>query len=328
MDTIAISKIEEAVIAMIEKLGPDEHDYPVINSLVNSIADEEEGKAFRDLMMPVLNGNSLYGYTYYKPLGYAGDYMLIEKMYQTYVSSDPNCRKWDIYYHTHEATKAVRNRKTYFVKLMEKLCADNRSSLEILILGSGPATDVHEFFTRNPKANISFDCLDIDQRAIDYASEKNEKYSSKINFIKMNVLRFMPTKKYDLIWSAGLFDYLSDRLFTGLVNRFKANLNVTGQMVIGNFSTENPTQRVMEVMGEWFLNHRSSSHLVRLATEAGIAEDLISVDKEPLGINLFLKINGNSGQHLQSILETTKSLLKANKERKTRGEAVVQGVKF
>lgn len=291
MRTLSINMYQEAVIAMIEKLGPDEHEYPIINNLVNSISDEEEAKAFRELIMPVLKGNSLYGYTYHKPLGYAGDFMLIEKMYQTYVSSDPTCRKWDIYYHTHEATKAVRNRKLYFVRLMEELCADRAETVNILILGSGPTTDVHEFLTRNPQVNVTFDCLDIDQRAIDYAAEKNKKYLSMINFIKMNVLRFMPNKNYDLIWSAGLFDYLNDRLFTGLISRFKTFLKPNGQMVIGNFSNENPTQRVMEVMGEWFLNHRSGLHLKRLANFAGITPGMVYVDKEPLGINLFLKIN-------------------------------------
>ena len=290
MNALSASNIKEAITAIIEKQGPEEYEYPIINDLVNSIADDNDGKAFRDLIMPVLKLDTLYGYTYQKPLGYAGDFMLIEKMYQTHVSPLPQCCKWDVYYHTHEATKAVRNRKTYFVKLVEELYSYKSKPLEVLILGSGPTTDVNEFLVRNPDADISFDCLDIDQRAIDYATEKNKDFLSKINFFRMNVLRFVPDKKYDLIWSAGLFDYLNDRLFTGLISRFKANLKDDGEMVIGNFSTENPTQRVMEIMGEWFLNHRSSNHLIKLATEAGIPNELIFVDNEPLGINLFLKL--------------------------------------
>lgn len=295
MKSFSIYEHKSEIQAVIGKSGPDKNEYPVINNLVNSITDEAEGIAFREMIMPVLNGDTLYGYTYRKPLGYAGDFMLIEKMYQTYVSPDPRWQKWDEYYHTHEATKAVRNRKAYFITLMEELYYTASSPLQVLILGSGPATDVHEFFTLNPKAEVTFDCLDIDQRAIDYARHKNMDFSSRIHFIKMNVLRFTPSANYDLIWSAGLFDYLNDRLFVGLLNRFKANLKPAGTMVIGNFSTENPTQHVMEVMGEWFLNHRSSEHLKQLANHAGIADDLIHVDKEPLGINLFLHILNMNG---------------------------------
>jgi SAM-dependent methyltransferase len=312
METMTICKHEEAILSLIEKLGPDEREYSMINNLVNRLTDEEEGKAFRELIMPVLNGDTLYGYTYQKPLGYAGDYMLIEKMYQTYVSPDPKWQKWDIYYHTHEATRAVRNRKTYFIKLMEERYYMSSAPLRVLILGSGPATDVHEFFLLNPNAAVTFDCLDIDQRAIEYAMNKNKKFLSRLNFIKMNVLRFKPETKYDLIWSAGLFDYLNDRLFTGLVNRFKSNLKTNGEMVIGNFSTENPTQRVMEVMGEWFLNHRSSEHLKQLAREAGIADELISVDKEPLGINLFLKIIDADRKSNMNTPEVSSKTLKIN----------------
>jgi SAM-dependent methyltransferase len=312
MKTASISKYQEAIVAMIEKLGPDQHEYPIVNQLVNSVTEENEAKTFRELIMPVLNGNSLYGYTYRKPLGYAGDFMLIEKMYQTYVSNEPSCRKWDIYYHTHEATKAVRNRKSYFIRLMEELCASKSGPLNILILGSGPTTDVYEFFARNPNANTKFNCLDIDQRAIDYAIEKNKQNLPMMNFIKMNVLRFMPNEKYDLIWSAGLFDYLNDRLFTGLISRFKTFLKPNGQMVIGNFSTENPTQRVMEVMGEWFLNHRSSSHLMQLASYAGISEKIANVDKEPLGINLFLKINAEQKVKTYHIYQPLNNMLRAN----------------
>jgi len=196
----------------------------------------------------------------------------------------------------------------------------------VLILGSGPTTDVHEFFTRNPNADATFDCLDIDQRAIDYASAKNKKYLSKINFIRMNVLRFVPTKKYDLIWSAGLFDYLNDRLFTGLISRYKSNLKINGEIVIGNFSTENPTQRVMEVMGEWFLNHRSSQHLIKLATEAGIANKYIFVDKEPLGINLFLKLKSDQKDIAHNLSETSVGKLNSKALTRQKQKSILESI--
>ena len=43
MKTLTVSKHEDAIMAMIEKLGPDEHEYPIINDLVNSITDEVVG---------------------------------------------------------------------------------------------------------------------------------------------------------------------------------------------------------------------------------------------------------------------------------------------
>jgi hypothetical protein len=61
-------------------------------------------------------------------------------------------------------------------------------------------------------------------------------------------------------------------------------------MVISNFSTKNPTKRLMEVLSDWYLNLRTESDLYRIASDANIDKELVSVEKEPLGINLFLKI--------------------------------------
>jgi len=64
-------------------------------------------------------------------------------------------------------------------------------------------------------------------------------------------------------------------------------------MVISNFSTKNPTKRLMEVLSDWYLNLRTESDLFRIASDANIDKELVSIEKETLGINLFLKIRKN-----------------------------------
>ncbi len=310
METLTLSKQLTDVMGIIEKYGPEENEYTVLNKIVNNITREEEIQIFIDFIKPILNENTMFGHAFVKPLGYAGDYLLIEKMYQQHVSNDLKYCKWDKYYHSQEAAKAVRNRKTYFIKIMEQLCFKRPEPLKILILGSGPATDVFEFLTKNPNANVMFNLLDFDQRAIDYAADKNKNYLNKIRFIKMNVLRFMPEHKYDLIWSAGLFDYLNDRLFIGLVHRFKNNLSIRGEIIIGNFSPYNP-RKAQEILCDWHLILRSSQQLRNLAVKAGLPRQIIEVDKEPLGINLFLRIKPDklkvSLQNVSSLQYSEKS---------------------
>ena len=46
----------------------------------------------------------------------------------------------------------------------------------------------------------------------------------------------------------------------------------------------------MEVLSDWYLNHRSKYDLVKMALEADIDEKLVKVDMEELGVNLFLRI--------------------------------------
>jgi len=161
---------------------------------------------------------------------------------------------------------------------------------ESVILGSGPATDVHEYLKNNPDSTIHFDLVDFDQNAIDFAKSQNEIYKELIDYFKINVLRFKPYQWYDLIWSAGLFDYFKDKHFVYMVNKYYKYLTEGGEFIIGNFSNSNPTRRLMEVLSDWYLNHRSKFDLVRMAVEAEATEDNVEVEMEELGVNLFLRI--------------------------------------
>ena len=75
-----------------------------------------------------------------------------------------------------------------------------------------------------------------------------------------------------------------------MINKYYKFLNEGGEFIIGNFAPSNPTKKLMEVLSDWYLNHRSRFELMKLAIDSGIDEDLISVDSEELGVNLFLRI--------------------------------------
>jgi cyclopropane fatty-acyl-phospholipid synthase-like methyltransferase len=132
--------------------------------------------------------------------------------------------------------------------------------------------------------------VDLDTRAIAYAKTKNKKYIKSMTFHHRNVIRHTPDKKYDLIWSAGLFDYFKAKHFVFLLKKYYEFLNEGGEMIIGNFNSLNPSKRIMELLGDWFLYHRSEDELRQYAIQAGIEAHKIEVFKEPLGINLFLRV--------------------------------------
>jgi hypothetical protein len=64
-------------------------------------------------------------------------------------------------------------------------------------------------------------------------------------------------------------------------------------MIIGNFSTRNPSKNLMENVMDWNLNLRTETDLYRIAADAGVDKELVDVDREPLGINLFLVVRKN-----------------------------------
>jgi hypothetical protein len=279
----------EFIEYLIEKGGPEPHDYGEFTSIVNNLGPDAVDD-FRELIGTILNEDTLIGHGFVKPFGYPGDFRLIDKIYRFEINEDPKYRNWDLFFQNQPGASAVRNRKDFFLEYCNNL-ASNRRDVKVLILGSGPASDVHEFLSGlSGSMSISFDLIDFDQSAIDFSMTKNRKFNGKIAYHKINALRFNPFMLYDLIWSAGLFDYFKDKHFTFLIRKYINCLTNDGEMVISNFSTKNPTKRLMEVLSDWYLNLRTESDLYRIASAANIDREMVSVEKEPLGINLFLKI--------------------------------------
>lgn len=275
---------------IISKGGPIPSDYDFVKSIpdMKGVTLEEEANIYK-ILSPILDVKSLLGYTFHKPRGYAGDFELIERIYSKWVSDDDDFKKWDVLYHELESSKAVRNRKKYFIN--EVTCLnDSKPGSHVLNLGSGPCTDLYQYLHQTPSNSLKFDCLDMDVNAIEYGKAVCDNYYNNVGFINQNAFRFRPEIKYDLIWSAGLFDYFSDKLFVRLLNRMYAILNKGGELVIGNFSPANPSRGMMEVFAQWYLHHRDKSELKQLAIKAGVEENKIDVRSEDLGVNLFLHI--------------------------------------
>jgi hypothetical protein len=282
-------EVSDFLYNLIENGGPEFHEYEKFTSIVNNL-DPADVDNFRQKIQSILNENTLIGHGFVKPYGYPGDFRLIDKIYRFDINQDSRYKNWDLFFQNQPGAYAVRNRKDFFIDYCRNLTL-RKEDAKILILGSGPASDVYEFLSDYSGGNnISIDLIDFDQSAIDFSMKKNEIFNGRISYNKINALRYNSYKLYDLIWSAGLFDYFKDKHFTFLIRKYINCLDNEGEMVISNFSTKNPTKRLMEVLSDWYLNLRTESDLYRIASEASINKELVSVDKEPLGINLFLKI--------------------------------------
>lgn len=284
---------------MVVQGGPAPAEYGQFTDWLQKIAAETSaGKLtshdiqnLRCAFGEALSSLTLQGFAYVKPHGYPGDFEMLEKIYQNHVSSHPKLRNWDLYSQAQSAPQAVRNRKDYFKQLLRGLEAtDGHNPLAVLNVASGSSRDLAEFLGESGNGRLRFDCIEWDQHAIDYAKKLCAELMSDIEFFQGNALRFSTTKRYRLIWSAGLFDYLDDAKFQYLLKRLWVLLDEQGELVIGNFSDSNPTRNYMEIMGDWFLQHRNTEKLRSLAQGCGVNPGHIRVGAEPEGVNLFLHL--------------------------------------
>jgi extracellular factor (EF) 3-hydroxypalmitic acid methyl ester biosynthesis protein len=286
----------EYLLRLVESDGPDVTDYQAVDAAFKSIMDAKRaGRATTEQLREAwiqlgiaFGADTMQGHGVRKPYGYSGDFEMIDRIYLRSIAEDPKIRRWDEYFQSRDACEAVRNRKLYFKNLIAIMLEQFCEGIRILNIGSGPARDVYESLSdQSVGKRLQFDCVDMDENAIAYASKLCISNMNEITFHASNIFKWRSTNVYELIWSAGLFDYLDDSAFVLLIRRIALMLNKNGRLVVGNFSPNNPTRDYME-FGEWCLNYRNKEKLLDLAGICDIEDTNYWVEEEPKGINLFL----------------------------------------
>jgi len=227
---------------------------------------------------------TMQGFAYSRPHGYSGDFEIIERIYASHISANPKLSKWDRFFHASLATQAVRNRGHVLSDLLQR----NRPS-SILSVGAGPALDIANSLQENGFLR-QIELVDNDLNALRRAEENLQEFSSgrQIVYHHKNALRFQTSRRFDLIWSSGLFDYLNDKTAKLLIRRLFTMLAAGGALVIGNFGTDNPSRPYMEIIGQWFLIHRDVENLRCLCADVCSDACEVSVFSDETGVNLFL----------------------------------------
>ena len=289
----------EFIRQMVAQGGPVLSDYELLNDWSRTVAGEvrdgtlsqQDVQEIRTAFGRALSEETLQGFVYTKPHGYPGDYEILEKLYLECVSRDSNLANWDSFLHWQRTAIAVKNRKQYFVCLLK--CLEHSSyngQILILDVASGSARGEFEFLCKDGVGKTFFDCVDYDVDAINYAKNLCGDFLGRMNFYNANIFRFKTRNRYQLVWSAGLFDYFSDKQFKFILKRLITFLDIEGELVIGNFSPNNPTRDYMEIVGDWYLQYRTEKDLVNLAQDCGIPATNIRITQEPEEIILFLHI--------------------------------------
>lgn len=254
-----------------------------------------------------LFSNGIYGpWSIRKPFGYAGDFKIIDDIYKNNPTTTGFDRLFDNYFQMSAISVAVRNRKEDFKRLVTNFIKDKRSrKLKIMDLASGPCRDVKEILCSDSALckNVIFDCYDADERAINYAKELLFSYP-RVNFFKINAVKIalnkninsIIDKRYDFIYSTGLFDYFSERVCIGLVGNLKKILNSDGVMAIANVKDKysNPSVHYMEWAGDWNLVYRDEEEFKNIFIEAGFKKNELKIEYEQQGIIQYIIASKNN----------------------------------
>jgi len=238
-----------------------------------------------------------------KPYGYAGDYEMMNMLYRDHrEGSSLFAKAMNEYSTTEDAAVANINRIEFIQGLiLDRMKTSKERPFRIASIGCGPAFEIHSLLRSDPSLGQHLDValLDQDERSISHCERVlaplAKETSARIHFIRESVRRLLTTRdgarmlgERDLIYSAGLFDYLGDRAFRQLLTNLYSSLSTDGSMAIGNVASHNSSRWVMEYVLEWFLIHRSASDLESMCSDLDPKPRSVTVSSEPSGINLFL----------------------------------------
>ena len=238
-----------------------------------------------------------------KPLGYAGDYEMMNMLYRDHAEGSTLFGKAMNLYATRSPVAQANINRIDFLgrRILEAMTRVPQGRVRIASIGCGPAQEIHTFLTKYPELGerLEVSLVDQEERAISYCERAlaplAARTHAKVHVIRESVRRLLTDRKLsqalgtcELIYSAGLFDYFNDRTFDALLRSLQDAVAEGGTLAIGNVAAKNPNRWAMEYFTEWFLNHRSPEGLVERARTLQPTPSAIETTAEPLGVNLFL----------------------------------------
>ena len=266
----------------------------------------DEGKVykFKRFFRDKLEKDFSYGehirWSQRKPYGYAGDFKMMNEIYENTPTTTGFDRLFDNYMQMSAISVAVRNRKDDFRRLLTRFISERRNRpLRIMDLACGPCRELEELirFGNIGLDSVVFDCVDNDEHALKFA-EQRLCNAPRFNFFKRNAVRLALKNdievefgaKYDFIYSTGLFDYLDKRVSVRLVQNLRKLLVPGGLLVISDVQDQysNPSLHFMQLVGEWDLIYREPDEFKSIFLESGFREASLKFGYEQQGIMQYI----------------------------------------
>lgn len=259
------------------------------------------------LLLEIIETNN---HVYRKPLGYPGDYIMMNYIYEyngdnNYLG-DSTYKKLINNYTCNIPISCSNIKRKEFLKekVMEALKRKNKAN--ILSVACGPARELIELLKKGKITKpLQFICLDFEKKALEYVSsqidkidEKNKRFLS-IEYICRDITSIIRDRTLkeklqdqDLIYAFGIFDYLSERMASRLTKELYQLLDKGGKLIICNASLEYSSHRAYyELLGEWNMVHRTEDEMLSWTKSLSDIADVKFEEPSNSSNYLFLSIS-------------------------------------
>jgi extracellular factor (EF) 3-hydroxypalmitic acid methyl ester biosynthesis protein len=310
---------ERAVIeTLFAKWGPRFHQ--VLAKLHRSCSgfDETKTELGRNLatreLLPDLHTCPMHSRAYDKPLGYAGDYKLMTLYFDHELSGASLYAKFLHYAAQHYALgRTVVAREQQMREQVARAIKGERPT-RIVSLASGPAIEIQNLLGTIPRGAppVEIILIDQDKEALQYCHEHltreligrhRGQLPVSLHYLHFSVRQLLKPstatevhvvanvlKDADLIYSAGLMDYLPQPVAQKLLAALFDMLAPGGRLYIGNLREAPDTTWMLEYVLSWHLVYRTPEMMTALAAHLTPSPAEVAVRHDPTGLCMFLEV--------------------------------------
>jgi SAM-dependent methyltransferase len=238
--------------------------------------------------------------SFYKPLGYPGDFQIMTWIYDGLPQGDTIRAKF-LHQLSLIGSKPVMTRMQALARILVDMAASRgqpAANFDIVSVGCGPAREIKPILEASGAQRWRATLVDQEPLALEsaLAFARSQPGASRLEARALNIsfqemLDPSPLSSAfsgaDVIYSSGLVDYLNPMLAQRFVKRLYAFVRPGGSVIIGNVNSL-PTGMIWssEYAVDWSLFFRSRDDMEAMA--AGVPDAAISVETDALNAIYFL----------------------------------------
>jgi SAM-dependent methyltransferase len=264
------------------------------------------------LVTPLLMRAPFVKRAYEKPLGYPGDFQMMQFCYSNEYEGDTSFGRaiHKYYVGDYPLSRGVRARKDLMVELMAKEhgraieLGGDTANFHVVSLGCGPAREVSDYIAqqRGWPGQVVWTLIDQEESALSVAYQASKREIGKhqsnghLNLLNLSFVQLLgeglplqASATQDFIFSVGLFDYLRESRAKSLLMGLFELLAPGGLMAIGNARAPNSFFWAAEFVADWTLFYRTESEMIELAALLPESAEL-SVISDRSGAYYFLLV--------------------------------------
>ena len=229
-----------------------------------------------------------------KPSGFAGDFEMLIKIYDEVTPARGLGGYLDLCLLNLPMAPAIRARLAAARKFLIREIALRDTDVRILDIACGPCREFRDWPEPGNGCRVDVVAMDNDPKALAFIAENVAKHLAKptsLQPVRYNALRTRSASatirnfgKFDIIYSVGLCDYLSDEHLVGMLSAWRETLHDGGVLYIAFKDSESYDKTPYQWHLDWFFLQRTPQDVLNLYKAAGFDIDRIETTRDATGI--------------------------------------------